>query len=121
MSQKLKILIAEDVESNFLYLKAVLRKIDSEILWAKNGNEAIDLVRQQPDISIILMDLLMPDLNGFEATSIIKNEYPEIKIIAQTAFALPEDREKALMCGCDEYIAKPIRSADLIALIDQFK
>ena len=110
----LKILIAEDVESNFLYLNAVLSKIKANIIWAKNGREAIELFKQHNDIDLILMDLQMPEMNGYEATKVIKSINPSIPVIAQTAFAMAEDRTKALNAGCDEYLAKPISSKDLL-------
>jgi len=116
----LKILIAEDVESNFLYLNAVLSKIKANIIWAKNGREAIELFKQHNDIDLILMDLQMPEMNGYEATKVIKSINPSIPVIAQTAFAMAEDRTKALDAGCDEYLAKPIRSKDLLNIVERF-
>ena len=116
----LKILIAEDVESNFLYLNAVLSKIKANIIWAKNGREAIELFKQHNDIDLILMDLQMPEMNGYEATKVIKSINPSIPVIAQTAFAMAEDRTKALNAGCDEYLAKPIRSKDLLNIVERF-
>ncbi|MFV0365060.1 MAG: response regulator [Mangrovibacterium sp.] len=117
MTKKLQILVAEDVESNYLYLKAVLKKMNANIIWVKNGQEAIDMVDENPNIDLILMDMLMPNVNGFEATATIKMTHPEIKIVAQTAFAMHEDREKALACGCDAYLAKPIRAEDLLQMV----
>ena len=116
----LKILIAEDVESNFLYLNAVLSKIKAEIVWAKNGREAVELFKKHGNFDLILMDLQMPEMNGYEATRLIKSINPNIRIIAQTAFAMAEDRAKALEAGCDEYLAKPIRSKDLLNLVEKF-
>ncbi len=114
------ILIAEDVESNYLYLNAVLSKINAQILWAKNGQEAVDLFRKQKNVDLILMDLQMPEMNGYEATQIIKAENPSIPIIAQTAFAMSDDREKAIEAGCDDYLAKPIKSKDLLNLVEKY-
>ncbi|MFV0376385.1 MAG: response regulator [Mangrovibacterium sp.] len=116
----MKILIAEDVESNFLYLNAVLGKGDTEIVWAKNGHEVVELYKQHQNVNLILMDLQMPEMNGYEATRIIKELNPKVPIIAQTAFAMSEDRDKALEAGCDDYLAKPIRSKDLINLVEKF-
>lgn len=114
------ILIAEDVESNYLYLNAVLSKINAQVLWAKNGQEAVDLFRQHKHIDLILMDLQMPEMNGYKATEIIKKENPEIPIIAQTAFAMSDDREKAINAGCDDYLAKPIKSKDLLGIVKKY-
>ncbi|WP_163715280.1 response regulator [Mangrovibacterium lignilyticum] len=116
----LKILIAEDVESNFLYLNAVLSKIKADIVWAKNGREAVELFKEHQDFDLILMDLQMPEMNGYEATRHIKSMNPAIPVIAQTAFAMAEDRAKALDAGCDDYLAKPIRSKDLLNLVEKF-
>ncbi|MDX9881291.1 MAG: response regulator [Prolixibacteraceae bacterium] len=121
MNEKTKpqILIAEDVESNFLYLNAVLSKIDAKIFWAKNGTEAVEIFKSQ-HIDLILMDLQMPDMNGFEATKAIKMINPTIPVIAQTAFAMADDREKAIQSGCDDYLAKPIKSNDLLSVVKKY-
>jgi CheY-like chemotaxis protein len=114
-----KILIAEDVESNYLYLKAVLSKLNADIFWAKNGLEAIEICEKN-SIDVVLMDLQMPDMNGYEATEILKKKKPNLPIIAQTAFAMSDDREKALEAGCDDYLAKPIKSKDLLNAVGKF-
>ena len=122
MSEKIypNILIAEDVESNFLYLKAVLSKLNANIFWAKNGVEAVDLCTDENAIDLIFMDLQMPEMNGYEATQILKKKYPNMPIVAQTAFAMSDDREKALDSGCDDYLAKPIKSKDLLSVVEKF-
>ncbi len=114
------ILIAEDVESNFLYLKAVLSKLNATIFWAKNGVEAVDICDKEASIDLVLMDLQMPEMNGYEATQILKKKYPNLPIVAQTAFAMSDDREKALDSGCDDYLAKPIKSKDLLSVVEKF-
>jgi two-component system cell cycle response regulator DivK len=120
MVENPQILIVEDVESNFLYLNAVLSKIKAHIFWAKNGREAVDIFRNEKQIDLILMDLQMPEMNGYEATKIIKLENPGVPIIAQTAFAMSDDREKALDAGCDDYLAKPIKSKDLLNTVEKY-
>ncbi len=115
-----KILIAEDVESNYLYLSAVLSKIQAKIYWAKNGKEAVNIFKEEESLDLILMDLQMPEMNGYEATKIIKNSDPKLPIIAQTAFAMSDDREKALEAGCDDYLAKPIKSKDLLNIVGKY-
>ena len=114
------ILIAEDVESNYLYLNAVLSKLDIDIEWVKNGEEAVEFARNNNDIALILMDLQMPEMNGYEATREIKKIYPGLAIVAQTAFAMSDDRAKAIEAGCDDYLAKPIRSKDLLDTVLKF-
>ena len=113
------ILIAEDVESNFLYLKAVLSKLNATIFWAKNGLEAVEICENDP-IDLVFMDLQMPEMNGYEATVILKKKFPNLPIVAQTAFAMSDDREKALDSGCDDYLAKPIKSKDLLSVVEKF-
>ena len=113
------ILIAEDVESNFLYLKAVLSKLNATIFWAKNGIEAVELCEINA-IDLVFMDLQMPEMNGYEATEILKKKFPNLPIVAQTAFAMSDDREKALDSGCDDYLAKPIKSKDLLSVVEKF-
>ena len=114
------IVIAEDVESNFLYLKAVLSKLNAVVFWAKNGIEAIDICVQEKNIDLVLMDLQMPEMNGYAAAKILKQKFPQLPIVAQTAFAMSDDREKALDAGCDDYLAKPIKSKDLLRIVEKF-
>ena len=114
------ILIAEDVESNFLYLKAVLSKLNANVFWAKNGLEVLDICEKEDVMDLVLMDLQMPEMNGYEATQILKKKYPNLPVVAQTAFAMSDDREKALAAGCDDYLAKPIKSKDLLNITEKF-
>ncbi|RUT79105.1 response regulator [Ancylomarina longa] len=113
------ILIAEDVESNYLYLEEVIKKTGAKILWATDGLKAVELFHENK-IDLILMDIQMPFLNGFETTKIIKGENPNIPIISQTAYAMAEDRLKSLDAGCDDYIAKPISSKKLLTIVDKY-
>lgn len=114
------ILIAEDVESNFLYLKAVLSKLNANVFWAKNGIEVLDICEKEEIMDLVLMDLQMPEMNGYEATQILKKKYPDLPVVAQTAFAMSDDREKALDAGCDDYLAKPIKSKDLLSIAEKY-
>ncbi|WP_366482771.1 ATP-binding response regulator [Butyricimonas hominis] len=105
------ILVAEDVESNYLLLKAIIGKIYT-LVHAWDGQEAIDLFKQSnPDL--ILMDIKMPVLDGLAATRVIRAESKEVPIIALTAFAFDDDRVKALEAGCNDYLTKPL-SANLL-------
>ncbi len=114
------ILVAEDVSNNFLLVKKSLRKTEAELIWAKNGQEAVDEFRKNPNIDLVLMDIRMPIMNGLEATRQIKEINPSIPIIAQTAYAMDGDRERSLSAGCDEYISKPINLKEFIELIAKF-
>jgi len=114
------ILIAEDEEVNFIYLKYLLKDSEAEILWAKNGEEAINIAKSNPDISLILMDFKLPKIDGFEATKIIKSMYPNVPIIAQTAYAMSDERQNAMEAGCDGYVSKPIKIEELQELLNRF-
>lgn len=118
--KKLKILIVEDDKISDLLISTILKKVDHEFLHAETGIEAIEACRNHPDLDLILMDIKMPDMNGYEATRQIRHFNKNIIIIAQTAFAQTYDREKAIETGCNDYISKPIASDDLLALIQKY-
>lgn len=102
------ILIAEDEEVNYKFLETVLHDTQAQVLHAENGIQAIELCKSISKIDLILMDIKMPILNGYEATREIKKINPSIPIIAQTAFSMKDDKEKCIQSGCDDYISKPI-------------
>lgn len=105
------ILIAEDEEINFLYLEALLDKLegyDFSIIHAKNGDEALNLCQNNPNINMVLMDIKMPGLNGNEVTKIIKNHRADLPIIAQSAYSTASDIKEAKSLGYDDYLVKPI-------------
>ncbi|WP_158441691.1 hybrid sensor histidine kinase/response regulator [Nonlabens dokdonensis] len=107
-----KVLIAEDVNLNYLFLKSLLDKVvdfDFQFIRAVNGQEAIDLVLREKDIDIIFMDIQMPVMDGYQATTAIKKSHPSIPIIIQTAYSTAEDREQAFKAGADDFITKPIK------------
>ena len=105
---KLLVLIVDDEELNLFFLREVLSDYHFEILEATNGKKAVEICKENRQIKLILMDMKMPVMDGFEATRIIKSKYPEIKIVAQTAYALAYDEEKAISAGCDDYLTKPL-------------
>lgn len=110
-------LVVEDETSNFLFLKNLLVKSGIDIIRARNGNEAIEKCANVEKIDFVLMDLKMPEKSGYAAAREIKTMRPTLPIIAQTAYARPEDRRKALDAGCDDYVAKPIPPELLIRKI----
>jgi len=115
------ILIAEDDETNFYYLNALItRETGAKILHASNGKEAIELFNANPDIKLILMDIKMPVIDGFEATRQIKLISPNIHIIAITAYAMSGDEERIMAAGCDGYLSKPINKKSLLEKIAEF-
>jgi CheY-like chemotaxis protein len=118
--RKLKILIAEDDEVSEMLIDKYIKIFAKEILKAGTGIEAIEVCRNNPDIDLILMDIRMPDISGYEATRQIRQFNPEVVIIAQTAFGLLGDREKALEAGCNDHISKPINKNELHALIQTY-
>lgn len=102
-----KILIAEDDDINYMYLSHMLDKAGATVVRAINGHQVVDLTTEHI-YDMILMDLKMPVMDGFEATKIIRSRYPDIPIIALTAFALEEDRKRAVQAGCSDFIKKPV-------------
>jgi PAS domain S-box-containing protein len=114
------ILIAEDEESNFDFMKILFTRMNIRVLWAKNGREAIDLCETDPSINLVLMDIKMPLLDGYEATKLIKNKRPGLPIIAQTAYAMTSDRLEAEKAGCDGYLSKPVRINQLTEILENY-
>jgi two-component system sensor histidine kinase/response regulator len=100
-------LIAEDDDTQRLYMESILKNHASRIYHASNGREAVEICRNHPEITIVLMDIKMPVMNGFDATREIKTFRKELTIIAITAYALRDDERRALDAGCDDYLAKP--------------
>ena len=118
--KNLKILIAEDDETSEMLLTQATKIYGKEILIARNGVESVEVCRNNPDIDLIMMDVKMPELNGYEASKQIRQFNKTVVIIAQTAYALIGDREKALVAGCNDYISKPINHASLRELIKKY-
>lgn len=116
------VLIAEDEEVNYMYLETILKdvmKLSCNIFHVKNGKEAVDFCKKNSAIDFILMDLKMPVLNGFKATEQIRKFLPNVPIIAQTAYSTSEDREKAAIAGCTDFISKPIEKKIFFSIIDK--
>lgn len=118
--KKLKTLIAEDDETSEMLITLGVEKFSKEILKVRNGLEAVEVCRNNPDIDLIFMDIQMPVMNGYEATRQIRQFNKDSVIIAQTAFGLSGDREKVIKAGCNDYISKPIKKAELQKLIVKF-
>ncbi len=114
------ILVAEDVPTNFLLVKKSLRKTNVQLLWAKDGRETLEMVKENEHINMVLMDIRMPIMNGLDATKEIKKLRPNLIVIAQTAYAMDGDRENSLAAGCDDYISKPINLKEFIELIAKY-
>jgi signal transduction histidine kinase len=112
LNQK-KILIVEDEEINFELIKSMFKNSNVEILWAKDGREALTIVADN-DIDLILMDMKLPLMDGFEATRRIRELKPGLPIIAQTAYVMSNDKQKCLDAGCNDYLPKPIQYKELM-------
>ena len=115
--KNLKIVIADDDETSNQLLAITVKDLAKEIISVKTGKDAIETCKNNPDFDLVLMDIQMPFINGYEATRQIREFNKNIIIIAQTAFALAGDREKSIAAGCNDYISKPIRKCDLEILI----
>jgi len=113
------VVIAEDEQINFLFLKAVLKPTKAKVIWTKTGRETIDICLSDK-VDMVLMDIKMPDINGLDATIEIKKKYPDLPIIAQTAYAMEEDEIASQEAGCDDYISKPIRPDNLLTIMSKF-
>lgn len=117
--EKKTILIVEDVEESLELLKILVEGFAYETLIARNGQEAVNICKENSSIDLVLMDVNMPIMNGYEATKEIKRFRPELPIISQTAYATIGDKEKSFDAGCDDYISKPIKRGDLAKKIEQ--
>jgi len=115
------ILIAEDEEVNFLYTETLIKleiKTDVRILHARNGREAVNLCLGEEQIDIVFMDIKMPEMNGYEATKLIKEKMPHLKIIALTAYSTSSDRIRAQEAGCDLFLSKPVDRKKLVQILE---
>jgi CheY-like chemotaxis protein len=111
-----KVLIAEDDEHNYLYLEKVLRKLKLNIVHARNGKEAVELFKTHTDIQMVLMDIKMPVMDGLQAFKKIRSIKPEVKVIAITAYALDQEKEKYKSHGFDGYLTKPVSREKILDL-----
>ena len=115
-----KVLIVEDEIMNYLYLEEALRETSAKVIWCKNGQEAVEkVVVEKINFDLILMDVKMPVMNGYEATKIIKKYKSDIPIVIQTAYAMQNEKQKGYDAGCDEYLEKPIKQERLLRTISK--
>ncbi|OFX83801.1 MAG: hypothetical protein A2W99_03065 [Bacteroidetes bacterium GWF2_33_16] len=120
INTKSVVLIVDDEKINYLFLREILEFYKINNLFANNGLVAVEMIKSNPEISLVLMDIKMPVMNGFLATKKIKNMKPGLPVIAQTAYAQMGDREKAIQAGCDDYISKPISEEKLMELLNKY-
>jgi len=114
------ILITEDNPSSFLLLKTILGKTKAHILHSGNGKDAVEICKTNPEINAVLMDIQLPEMNGYDATRKIKQNRKDLPVIVQTAHALAEYKEKSKSAGCDDFLVKPIQRDKLIAVLSKY-
>jgi two-component system, sensor histidine kinase len=114
------ILIAEDEELNYLLLQESLRITGISILWARTGRESVDIVSNHPEIDLVLMDIRMPDIDGYQATRMIRFLRPDLPLIIQTAYAMSNEKDKSIKEGGDEFITKPINRQLLLKTMAKY-
>jgi signal transduction histidine kinase len=119
MEEPKTLLIAEDEDNNFMLLEELLSGMNFNIIRAINGVKAVEICKGNPNIDLVLMDIKMPIMNGFDATKQIKELRPHLPVIAQTAYSTEADKNKALACGCSDFISKPFKRELLISVIHQ--
>jgi CheY-like chemotaxis protein len=115
-----KILVVEDDLISYQFVEALLKGTNAKIIHAKNGEDAIEICRLVPDIDLVIMDMRLPFIDGYEATTQIKKQNPKLRVIAQTANVLSDDRSKCLKAGCDDYIPKPLDPDEFLRLIAHY-
>ncbi len=119
IQESITILVAEDDELSYEYISRIIGGNDIKLLHALTGEEAVELVKKNSDIKLVLMDIKMPGIDGIEATKQIREFNKELPIIAQTAYAFSGDKAKVIEAGCNDYIAKPINRKDLKNIIQK--
>ncbi|MDQ1296891.1 MAG: Response regulator, partial [Bacteroidota bacterium] len=113
-------LLVDDNKDVLIYLKRILFDTGITVFTARSGAEAIEFVKNNPDINVVLLDMQMPEMNGIEATKHIKKIRKELPIIAQTAFIFEDDKDIILEAGCDACLIKPIRKEHLLTVMSSF-
>ncbi len=114
------ILVAEDEQSNFELVKATLFPTNAKIIRAHDGKEAVVICRKNDNIDLVLMDIRMPVMNGYEATRLIKEFRPDLPVISLTAYAMSDDKKKSLDAGCNDYISKPIKPTEFVDKLKEY-
>jgi CheY-like chemotaxis protein len=111
--------VVDDDARNIFALTSVLENHDMEVLTATNGRQAIGLINETPDLSVVLMDIMMPEMDGYETMRQIRKnpDFRTLPILALTAKAMKGDREKCLQAGASDYIAKPVNTEQLLSLL----
>ncbi len=116
----LHILVVEDDMMCFALINEMLEETKVQISHAITGLEAVKICRKDPSVQLVLMDMRLPEMDGYEATKRVKDLRPQLPVIAQTAYTLSDDRRKCLESGCDDYLAKPFTQNILLSKISHY-
>jgi len=119
ISENLNLLIVEDDDVSSIFLETILKKLFRKLIFVDNGVEAVEICKNNPEIDLVLMDIKIPKMDGYAATQEIRKFNKDLVIIAQTAYALLGDKEKAIEAGCNDYIAKPINAKLILEIISK--
>ena len=114
----MKIIVAEDDQTSKDYISIIIGDLAKEIIFTGTGADTVEECRKNPDTDLILMDIQMPEMNGYNATEEIRRFNADVIIIAQTAYGLSGDKERSIKAGCNAYISKPVKKDELIAMIE---
>jgi two-component system, cell cycle response regulator DivK len=114
------VLIVDDIEVNFIFLETILADTHIKTLYATNGQIAVDMCKKNNDIDVVLMDIKMPVMDGYEATRLIKKDNPDLPVIIQTAYSFNEEYERCRELGCNDYITKPLKSENVISVLAKY-
>lgn len=115
-----KILIVEDNDINYFLLQNILKPTQAQLIWAKGGIMAVEICKSAKDIDIVLMDIMIPNFDGIEATIKIKELRPDLPVIIQTAYPSKENKERSEKAGCSEFFEKPINHKELLTAISNY-
>ncbi|MEA3497018.1 MAG: response regulator [Bacteroidota bacterium] len=115
-----KILIVEDLEVNHMLIDRILQRTSANLIWAMDGEEAVELCQQHNDIDLVLMDIRLPKMNGYEATKRIRKFRNDLPIIAQTAYVMENNKHKVIDAGCNDLITKPIDKNILLDKVHKY-
>ena len=118
--QQKTILIAEDEKFNYMLISEMFKGMNTKLIWAKNGWEVLQACHTGEKIDLVLMDMKMPVMDGFEATQMLRGFYPEIPIVAQTAYASEKEKQRILECGCNEMITKPFDVNQFKSIVNKY-
>ena len=114
------ILVVEDMETNHMLIDSILRRTYAQVLWAMDGETAIELCKENEQIDIVLMDIRLPGIDGYETTREIRKFRPDVPIVAQTAYVYHNNKHLVLDAGCDDLITKPIKRDVLLRKVNKY-